>query len=915
MADASTQDAPVRENILKLAQMITGRIIPITPKHIEYRVMDKIATDEMAEVALKMELRKPKKFDEIQKLTGLEPEKLKQILKDLLMAGICEFSYENPEHERQYWVDIPVSGSSELSITNKEQYEKYPEVVEYFERCSLEPLAPLAAMAPPGGGGIGMHVIPLEQAIDHESRAVDVEHISYWMKKYNKFALWPCQCRLARKKEGLDTGDDPEEWCIAIGDFADFIVETKRGRYADYDEVLEVLRKADDNGFVHQVTNIDGPDKVFIICNCNVNDCFALRTSQFYNAPNLSRSSFVASVNPEKCVACGRCVEKCPAGAVKLGQKLCTKDGPMTYPVHDLPDDLDWGPERWDKDFRDHNRINCYPTGTAPCKTACPAHIAIQGYLKLASQGKYDEALALIKRNNPFPAVCGRVCNRRCEEACTRGTIDRPVAIDEVKNFLAQRDLDAATRYIPPRVIPKVNGDFSEKIAVIGAGPAGLSCAFYLALKGYHPTVFEQRKKPGGMLVYGIPSFKLEKDVVAAEIEVMKAVGVEIRCGVEVGKDVTIAELRRQGYKAFYVAIGCQGSSRASVPGEDAEGVLSAVDFLGKVGENEQLRMEGRTVVIGGGNVAVDVARTAHRCGSEQVTMYCLEQRDAMPATEEEVLDTLDEGIQLENGWGPKEILTDPAGRVTGIVLKRCTQVRNAEGRFDPKYDENDTIQVACDHVILSIGQKIVWGHLLDGTAVTFGRGNGPVANPKNYQTAEKDIFVGGDVYTGPKFVIDAIAAGRMASEVIHRYVRGAQLDLGRDLQEFIELDKKNIVLDEDQYDRPARQQHGYRTGIDRKNSFRDPRLPFTEEQVHLETSRCLGCGAAVVDQNKCIGCGVCTNRCAFGAITISRERPECTHMIKAEEQMPYILDYEKKRQQKIMIRKAKEAEYTTYQV
>jgi NAD-dependent dihydropyrimidine dehydrogenase PreA subunit len=212
---------------------------------------------------------------------------------------------------------------------------------------------------------------------------------------------------------------------------------------------MNILRRAEDNGFVHQITNIDGENKIFAICNCNVSVCYALRTSQLFNTPNMSRSAYVAKVDPMNCVACGRCVEYCPAGAVRLGQKLCTKDGPVVYPRQELPDAAKWGPDKWNEDYRDSNRKNCYDTGTSPCKTACPAHIAVQGYLKMASQGRYRDALALIKKENPFPAVCGRICNRRCEDACTRGTVDRAVAIDEVKKFLAEWELREEDRYLP----------------------------------------------------------------------------------------------------------------------------------------------------------------------------------------------------------------------------------------------------------------------------------------------------------------------------------------------------------------------------------------------------------------------------------------------------------------------------------
>ena len=506
----------------------------------------------------------------------------------------------------------------------------------------------------------------------------------------------------------------------------------------------------------------------------------------------------------------------------------------------------------------------------------------------MAAQGRYQEALALIKQDNPLPAICGRICNRRCEDACTRGTIDRAIAIDEVKKFIAQQDLNAETRYIPKKVVPSLDGAFHEKIAIIGAGPAGLSCAFYLAQKGYSPTIFEKNPQPGGMLRYGIPSFKLEKDVIDAEIEVIKAMGVEIRCGVEVGKDVTIPELREQGYKAFYIAIGCQGGRKAGVPGEDTEGVMTAVDFLRTVGLDESYGVSGRAVVVGGGNVAVDVARTAGRCGAESVAMFCLEPRDRMPASEEELAEAAEEGITLDCGWGPKEILTEN-GHVTGIVFKRCVSVWDENGRFSPRYDENDLKTVPCERVFLSIGQSILWGDLLSGSRVELGRGNGAVADSLTYQTAEPDIFVGGDVYTGPKFAIDAIAAGREGAISIHRFVQPhSSLTIGRNRRDFIALDKDNIRVEH--YDNASRQVPGTNPAIDAKHSFRDPKLPFTEEQVKIETARCLGCGASVVDPNKCIGCGVCTTKCEFGAIKLHREHPECSTMVASEEKLKYVL-------------------------
>ena len=893
--------AEKRELILKLGQKITDRIgHKVTVDDPEYWGLACIVTDEMAEVALKMKVRKPMTFPQLLKATGKEEKELEKLLEEMSIVGLLEYNWENPQKEKQYILPMFVPGSAEFTNMNRKQLEEHPELGRFFERMSRLPLEKVTPMVPPGGAGIGMHVIPVEKAIEMENQSIDIEHISHWLKKYEgKYAASPCSCRLSRQTYEEGCADDPEDWCIAVGDMADYVVETQKGgRYITYEEVLDILKQAEDNGFVHQITNIDGKNKIFAICNCNVNVCYALRTSQLFNTPNMSRSAYVAHVKTENCVACGRCVEYCPAGAVKLGQKLCTKDGPIEYPKHELPDTVKWGPEKWDEDYRDNNRINCYDTGTAPCKTACPAHIAVQGYLKKAAQGKYREALALIKKENPFPAVCGHICNRRCEDACTRGTIDQAVAIDEVKKFIAKQDLTAENRYIPPIIPPTTGRLFEEKIAVIGGGPAGLSCAFYLAEKGYKPTVFEKNEKPGGMLVYGIPSFKLEKDVVEAEIDVMRQMGVEIKCGIEVGKDITLEELRKQGYKAFYLAIGCQGGRKANIQGEDAEGVMTAVDFLRTVGDNQNYPVKGRTVVVGGGNVAIDVARTASRCGASEVSMFCLEGREIMPASEEEITEAQEEGITLNCGWGPKEILTEN-GKVKGIVFKKCLSVFDENKRFAPKFDEAVTMTVPCERVFLSIGQSIVWGNLLEGSKVELGRGNGAVADKVTYQTAEPDIFVGGDVYTGPKFAIDAIAAGKEGAISIHRFVQPhSSLTIGRNRRQFIELDKSNIQVEE--YDNSSRQIPGMRKDIDAHKSFRDAKETFTEEQVRKETARCLGCGASVVDENKCIGCGVCTTKCEFDAIHLYREHPECSTMHKSEDKMKVILPYAFKREMKI---------------
>lgn len=908
-------DKQPSEKILKLGRKITDvaahKLKGVTADDPEYWGLAEIVTEEMADVALKMKVRRHYKIEELWKMNDIaeaDKEDFQKLLDEMSYIGLLEYDYgNNYDHngsipgptDRRYCLPMFVPGSAELfnmeeGPEGNKRLREHPALASFFERMTFVPLDGITHMVPPGGAGIGMHVIPVEKAIEMEPGTIDLEHISYWLKKYEgHIGVGQCSCRVSRGILEDGCADDEMNWCVGVGDFADYCRETGKGHDVTYEEAMEIFRKAEDNGFVHQITNIDGENKIFGICNCNVNICNALRTSQLFNTPNMSRSAFTAKVEKDKCVACGKCVEYCPAGAVKLGQKLCKKDGTkVKYPKHELPDKLAWGKEKYDENYRDNNRINCYETGTSPCKAACPAHIAVQGYIRKAKEGKYREALALIKKDNPFPAICGRVCNRRCEAACTRGTVDEAVAIDAIKKFIAEQDLHEETRYVPPVVIASNRlTQWEQKIAIIGAGPAGLSAAYYLATKGYKPVIFEKNVRPGGMMTYGIPSYKLEKDVIEAEIDVLRALGVEIKCGIEVGKDITLNELREEGYQAFYIAIGCQGGRIPEIPGNDAEGIDIAVSFLHHATEDNTRKMTGKVLVVGGGNVAVDCARTAYRFGGSNVAMYCLEDRESMPATDDEIREALEEDIAIQNGWGPKEIIKTSEGRVQAVVFKKCTSVKDETGKFNPQYDEADTVTVECEHIIFAIGQSIEWGGLLEGSKVEFWHGNYPIADGLTYQTAEPDIFVGGDVYTGPKFVIDAIEAGKNAAESLHRYVHeGASMTIGRNRRDFHELNKDDILVES--YDTIGRQEAAMNAETDHRHSFRDAHGILTEEQVHLEAGRCLGCGASVVDENKCIGCGVCTTKCEFDAIKLHRDHPECSKMVRSEDKFKEIGKY-----------------------
>ena len=852
-----------KEKVLQLANHIGGKKHGSKSSYKytdpEYMILEPVVTDEMAEVGLCLEFRKPKSAEEVAKICGKPVKETGKLLWELAVAGACFVG--DKDGVDKYWLETWIPGVMEMMVNNKENVRKYPQIAEAFEAYGRI-RGPQTAGIFPVGTGL-MRVIPIEMAIDGESRRASYEEISKYLNEAEVFSVSDCSCRTAREIMGEGCGHLKEDMCIQLDHAAEYYIRTGRGRQITREEAFEIIKKAEENGLMHQIPNTDGPGKTHAICNCCSCSCFSLRTATMFLNNDMVRSNYVSHVDKDKCVACGECVQVCPVNALQLGQKLCEEAQVIEERI-DLPSNSKWGPDKWNPDYR-INRKNVLESGTSPCITQCPAHIPVQGYIKLASQGRYTEALELIKKQNPFPAVCGRICPRKCESVCTRGDVDEPVAIDDIKKFIAEQDLNADVRYIP-----KKRHNYGKKIAIVGAGPSGLSCAYYLAIDGYNVTVFEKQEALGGMLTLGIPSYRLEKDVVNAEVNILKELGVEFKTGIEVGKDITLDELRNQGYEAFYLAIGAQSGRKLGIEGEEAEGVISGVDFLLDVNLGKDVDMEGDIVVIGGGNVAIDVARTATRAGASTVEMYCLESREEMPALDEEIEEAMSEDIGVNNSWGPNRIVTEN-GHVVGIEFKKCLSVFDEDGRFSPKFDENDTKVVKADKVLLSIGQSIDWGRLLEGSKVELNPNNTIKVDPFTLQSGEPDIFAGGDAATGPKFAIDAIALGKEGAISIHRYVQpGQDLILGRDRREFKAFDKENIDLAG--YDRLPRQRIPHVDGDKAKTSFKDLRPTFTKEQVKKETERCLSCGATVVDEYLCIGCGQCTTKCKFDAISLVRK-------------------------------------------
>ena len=860
--------AELRPKIVKLCKVVgglTGMVNKIDENAPEYYCLAGILTDDEADVAIAAGLRHERTAEYLAKKTGRSLEETRKIAEHLAWIGIFRITTDPSDGKDRFFMQIFAPGIMEMMVNNITLLETHPDVGRAFEEYTRLRMANISPMLPNGYGL--MRVVPVESAIKDIPGVRDYDKLSYYLNKYDIFSVSPCSCRASRRTLGDGCGHLEEDMCVQMGKGAEHYIRTGRARRISREEVYEILKRAEDNGLMHDMPNIEEAGESSAICNCCACSCFGLRVGLMYGARDVIRSNFTAVVDESKCVACGQCVENCPANALKLGQKLCSRVD-ITPPDYKKMSDSLWTKRDWDVDYR-YNREDVLPTGTAPCKTACPAHIAVQGYLKLAAQGKYTDALELIKKENPFPAVCGRICNHRCETECTRGGVDEAVAIDEVKRFIADHDLSEKTRFVPP-MINQIGRPYTQKIAVIGAGPAGMTCAYYLAEKGYPVTVFDKNEVPGGMLTLGIPSFRLEKDVVNAEIDILREMGVEFKCGVEVGKDVTIQQLRDEGYKGFYVAIGAQKSAPIGVPGEELDGVYGGVDFLREVNLGKKPRVGKKCAVIGGGNVAMDVCRSALRLGAGDTYVIYRRSRDEMPAASDEVEEAEKEGVQFRFLCSPAEILGKD-GKVSGIKVEVMELGEPDEkGRRKPvgtgKYE---TIEV--DSVIGAIGQKVDWGSLDTGELVRTKKGTAE-ADDFTYQTAQSDIFVGGDVYTGPKFAIDAIAAGKEAAISLHRFVQpGQTLTAGRDRRRYVALDKDNALIPVSGFDSDSRQQPGYNAA--KAKSFGDARVTFTEEQVKKETARCLGCGATKVDEYMCIGCGLCTTKCKFDAIHLKRSR------------------------------------------
>jgi len=542
-------------------------------------------------------------------------------------------------------------------------------------------------------------------------------------------------------------------------------------------------------------------------------------------------------VDLAKCTSCGECAKVCPIS---------------------LPNEYDEGLSERKAIYKQYAQaipgaFGISKRGTAPCKATCPAHVSIQGYIALINEGKYAEALQLFKEAHPFPGICGRVCHHPCEQICTRNDVDQPLAIRELHRFLADWEQTQDAPYVP-----EIKEKRDEKVAIIGSGPAGLTAAYYLALAGYPVTIFEKLPKAGGMMRYGIPEYRLPRSILDTEIGVIEQMGVEIKTGVAFGKDFTLDSLKKDGFVSVFVGIGLHGGRKLGVENEDAEGVLQGVDFLRDVGLGKEVEIGEDVLVVGGGNVAIDVALTAKRKGAKNVTLICLERREEMPAWEHEIEEALESEIKIVNSFGPKSFFIDKSSKVSGIDFKTCTAVFDENGRFSPSYDEDACQPFFGDTVIVSIGQSTVLDGIREQGIETTPPG-GIKADPVTLQTSVEWVFAGGDAFYGPKSVVDAVACGKEAAESIHRYINGLDLAEGREKQ--WEFEKPDVSLEAVKPRTKVR-------CLDpeaRECNFLEVSFGFNEEEAKTEADRCLRCGI-------CSECYQCVKACLAEAIDHSQQ-------------------------------------------
>ena len=544
-----------------------------------------------------------------------------------------------------------------------------------------------------------------------------------------------------------------------------------------------------------------------------------------------------------------------------------------------------------------------------PCMQACPVHTQAGRYVSLIAQGRYEEAYRYARTPNPFASICGRVCGHPCEPACRRGQFDLPISIRALKRFVAERYGPESRKPIDVfagQTIVKR----SEKVAVIGSGPAGMSAAHDLALLGYPVTIFEAAALPGGMMHLGIPEYRLPRDVLQAQIREILDLGPDLKLNMRLGRDITLEDLKRQGYKAVLMAFGLHRSRDLNLPGNDLDGVVKGIDFLLNVNLGYRFEVGKRVVVIGGGNVAIDVARSAMReqqqklvtdratavlpdaltaseadvamkefmdvsraalrMGAREVQLVCLESREEMPASEEEIHEGLLEGMRLRPSFGPKQFI-GKEGKLTGLQVIKCVSVFDENKRFNPKFEPGTEFVIPCDTVILAIGQSSDLSFLKPNDGIETTRQGTLQINPDTLMTTAPGIFAAGDIAFGPRLIINAVADGKKAAVEIDKFLRGPEWKPKDKYVQITVLNHHEMAANYDQYSRLAVPV----LSVERRTGVAEVETGYTEEQARSEASRCLQCWINTIFEGneangtECILCGGCVDVCPENCLSL----------------------------------------------
>jgi NADPH-dependent glutamate synthase beta subunit-like oxidoreductase len=773
-------------------------------------------TPEEAEAALILGPA-PRSLSELVQSSGRDREALHTILEQMADKALVykQTKTKDGVTEEMYRLFPTAVGLWETSFAKGERNPTQEKLGHYWQQYYVEGWGEEMVSQ----GIPFLRVIPVATSIAPDREIYSYEKASELLKKWEYICVLHCPCRMSAALDGKGCGK-PTETCFHFGNLAKFFVEKGFAREVTQQEALEILDMTDKAGLIHSVVN--AKEMGVSMCSCCTCCCTQYRAVEEFGRPMaVEKSRFAAEVDVDKCLACRRCEQRCMPSAFSLKEVKKEGDGDRHMP---------------------------------PCEEACPAGINVPGYVALIGAGRELEAYNLILKNNPFPAVCGRVCTHPCELQCTRNKVDKSVAIRHLKRYITDTVFE---NYTPEAVkaLPK-NG---KSVGIIGAGPSGLSCGYYLSLLGYDVDVYESQPIAGGVLAYGIPEYRIPRAVLEKEIKMIEKAGVKIHLNTEIGKDVHFDQLRKK-HNALYIAIGTQSSKMAGIPGEDLSGVHNGLDFLRAVSLGNAPEVGKKVVVIGGGNVAVDTALTALRKGAQKVSIVCLEQRNEMPAFEEDILEALEDGIELINGFGPRRFLGSN-GKVSAVEFMRCTRVFDENGAFVPIYDPADSCTLESDTVIVSIGQAPDLSF-----AEGLSTGGRLAADPITHMTSMEGVFAGGDLVRGSNVAIAAIADGKNTARSIDIYLGGkGELNTG-------------IEVDIPEPDLTVLPYLGDRYPLERLDksirvcSFDEVVQGYSRENAIGEAKRCLRCDKRLrefVDQQKCMGCGLCVAPCPGEAISL----------------------------------------------